>query len=640
MKSFFDGESGIDNQLPTGGEVLGYLADAFQLKGRFDEEHGWEGSDRTARRYLNGKQEKVAPETAREIIEHLVESLFPDQYFAEYFEIDDEEMRERIVAGITRLSCGWDIVAGQVNGYRFPNEDPGLAALPALRLATFSFGIHWGALIFRQFDIKQITEESPGFPLPWWFRTDCAKFIMDAYWEGGEEKHGLKGLAKKAGFNPGDITNWRSGKHRPKPYHLQVLAQTLTDDVSEANSDNVEFLLCVATGIDYLRGRLEDICGDQRIDDLLGGFLLVAKSGYLSLSMLEQQGHDAASLAREVAEKGPFCEEGAGICRSISAVATGSPFVAADLEALPGDWTERLQYWAKMLAKEPEDRISEQLQLLNELGLAESTTEKFARVAEELPLRTKDFTDPEHVVLLRLLRENGFDPTDLKDVDVRAVEEYLRPYHLIGQAEARFSVGDIAGGLGLVQEAIEANPEDAALHYKLGCRLGQAAVYHDATELAERAIQECEMAATLESGWGRPKNEIGVIFSNMRRFEEAESAFAAAAPLNEEWHQHHLNRGQNLMWLGQYDDAIACFDKSKEVDPNDLRATEAKGICLLATGNRQRGKPLLTEVARRTGRDWLTDDRWKQVVDGPNTNVEMAHPVMGVRKSTRDDDWS
>lgn len=636
MTTFMDGESGTDHQLPTGGEVLGYLADAFQLKGSFGEDYGWEGCKKTARRYFNGEQETVKPETASDIIKHLVDVLFPEQYFADYLELDDAEMRQRIVDGVTRICCGWDVIAGRVNGCRFPNEDPGLSSLPALRLGTFAVAIHWGALIFLQFDIRQITEELAGYPLPWWFRRRrCVKFIMDIYRKAGEEERTLDELAGRTRLKPDTITNWRSGKHRPNPCNLQVLAQALTEGVSDTDPTYVEFLLRIAAGIDHLRHQVEEICGAKRIEDLLDGFLLVAKSVHMSLSILGSHGHDAKSLARVVAERGPFCEEGAGICRSISAAAIGSPYVAADLQALPGDWTERLLYWAKMLAKEPEERISEQVQLLRSLGLAKSATEKLAQVAEEIPLRTRDFADPQPVVLLRVLQESGLNLADLAAVGTRESERLLRPYHHVAQAEAQFSVGDIAGGLSLVEEAIAADPENAGLHFKLGCRLGQVALYHDEMELAERAIHECEIAAALEPEWGRPKNEIGVILSNMGRFEEAASAFAAATPFNEDWYQHHLSRGQNLMWLGRYDEAIAFFDRSLELDPTDLRATEAKGLCLLANGKRQKGKPLLNDVARRTGRDWLTDDRWKDVVHGPNRSVKMAHPVASAWKKTR-----
>lgn len=639
MKSHFDSGSGNGHQLPTGGEVLGHLADAFQLKGTFDQVNGWEGSDRTARRYLNGEQEKVSPHAARAVVEHLVTVFFPDNYFRDFFEIDDAEMRQRIVAGATEICCRWDAIAGRVNGTRFPNLDPGLSVLPALRLVTFAFGVHWGGFIFPQFTLQQITEEgSPGFPLPWWFRREGTKFIIDAFRKAGDEERTLEDVATRAGVDLQDLTNWRAGKHRPAPFNLTVLAQTLAEDAPEARADIVEFLLRIATGVAHLRGQLEEICGASRIDDLREGFLLVAKKAYLALFVLHNRGLDAQTIARVVAEKGPFCRAGAEICRSIAdaTAASGSPFVAADFEALSGDWTDRLLYWAKRLAKEPDEQVAEQRHFLQTLmGLPDDAFEKFAHLANELPLRTRDFADPQPVVLMRLLRENDVELSAFAASDLRTVERKLRPYNLVAQAEELFSTGDFATGLFLLEEAIKAEPEEAGLHFKIGCRLGHMALHLDSDELAARAIHECEIASVLDPEWGRPKNEIAVILSNRRRFEEAENAFEAAGLLNKEWHQHHLSRGQNLMWLGRLDEAIICFDKSSELDPTDLRAIEAKGICLLAQGRRQKGKPLLRQVARRTGRDWLTDDRWKLVLDGPVLSVPMSHPIMRQRRRDR-----
>jgi hypothetical protein len=49
-------------------------------------------------------------------------------------------------------------------------------------------------------------------------------------------------------------------------------------------------------------------------------------------------------------------------------------------------------------------------------------------------------------------------------------------------------------------------------------------------------------------------------------------------------------------------------------------------------GNKQKGKPLLREVARQTGYDLLRDEKWKDLLDGP-VNVFTSHPVRGTPQS-------
>jgi hypothetical protein len=181
MDFHVDAKSGEDTRLPMGGEVLGYLADAFRLKGCFDSQEELGFSAKTARRYLNGKQHKVAEETTRQIIEHLIMAFVPSCTLHSGDEEDVEEARNRIVDVVTRLCTGWDSISGQLNGYKFPNKDPGVTCLPALRLATFSAGICWGAWRFLNHDRLWLANDTESKPLPWWLRDNPFKLVFDHY---------------------------------------------------------------------------------------------------------------------------------------------------------------------------------------------------------------------------------------------------------------------------------------------------------------------------------------------------------------------------------------------------------------------------------------------------------------------------
>lgn len=109
MMNFADGKSGTDQELPTGGQILGHIADAFQLKARFKDAYDWPKNPRTHRRYFNGEQHKVKPETAAAIIEHLVRSFLSDAILASTVNRDNEEFYGLVTEAITRLCVHWDI---------------------------------------------------------------------------------------------------------------------------------------------------------------------------------------------------------------------------------------------------------------------------------------------------------------------------------------------------------------------------------------------------------------------------------------------------------------------------------------------------------------------------------------------------
>lgn len=625
MQTHFDGKSGSGHQLPTGGETLGNVADAFWLKGMFTKENAPPIGEKTARRYFNGQQETVGEESVRAIVEHLIESFFPHGYFARRIDEEQHDIRTTIADVVTGICTGWDVISGGVNGYRFPNKDPGLAVLPALRLAAFDGAIRWGAWSYLRRQPDKPGDNDDLLPLPWWLQDNCVKAAFDKYRLGGQNDPTLKEIADEAGFSQDDITNWRAGKHRPKPQHLDVIGQTLCRHAPDAMPEDVIFELRVATGTTYLRGKLEELCEKERIEDLLVGVRLIAQYTSDTLASLNLDSNHVRGIAGALLMEGARGHAGIGICHSIRSSATGSSYVADDIAALPHDWTPRLQYWAKMLAEDDAEGTADQIGLLSSLGITASP-ETITGIVREVQLRVRDFLAPPQLALARILHAFDFNTTHQLNIHRDGLKQ-LRPFWLAIQAEAEFSVGNVAGSIELLEAAIAEQPENAHFHFSLGCRLGQLSTYQLDPEPMHRAIEECHIASALDPEWGRPRNEIGVILSNNRRFNAAEEAFEKAGPYNEEWHQHHLNRGQNLMWLERYEDAIACFERSLALEPNDLRALEAKGICLLAMGDRRGGKKCLRKTARITGRDLLRDDRWKEVLDGPGTHIRMSHPV-------------
>lgn len=84
--------------------------------------------------------------------------------------------------------------------------------------------------------------------------------------------------------------------------------------------------------------------------------------------------------------------------------------------------------------------------------------------------------------------------------------------------------------------------------------------------------------------------------TRLRRYNDAEDYLdeAVKSPLKNEqnfagiWH----NRGLVKFILGDFDRALACFDKSLELQPNVVTVLADKGLCLLALGQIQKGLSL------------------------------------------------
>ena len=62
------------------------------------------------------------------------------------------------------------------------------------------------------------------------------------------------------------------------------------------------------------------------------------------------------------------------------------------------------------------------------------------------------------------------------------------------------------------------------------------------------------------------------------------------------------NKGLALNSLGRYDEAIKCYDKAIEIDPNDADAWNNKGLALNSLGNNDEAKKCY-DRSRELGRD-------------------------------------
>ncbi len=94
----------------------------------------------------------------------------------------------------------------------------------------------------------------------------------------------------------------------------------------------------------------------------------------------------------------------------------------------------------------------------------------------------------------------------------------------------------------------------------------------------EEAIEACEEAIAVDPTLGNPYNDIGAYLIEMGRYEEAIPWLQKAmqAERYEAPQYPHLNLGRVYQYLGDYGQALACYDRALELDPYYRSAHAAK----------------------------------------------------------------
>ncbi len=138
--------------------------------------------------------------------------------------------------------------------------------------------------------------------------------------------------------------------------------------------------------------------------------------------------------------------------------------------------------------------------------------------------------------------------------------------------------GELADAIQLYKRSLEAFPT-AEAHTFLGWTYSMMMRY-------EEAIEECEKAIAVDPAFGNPYNDIGAYLIELDRWEEAipwlEQATTAARYEVPQF--AHMNLGRVYEHLGDYQQALACFDRALTIDPLYRTAHLAK-YALLAQLN-------------------------------------------------------
>ncbi|MCY4652981.1 MAG: tetratricopeptide repeat protein [Dehalococcoidia bacterium] len=183
--------------------------------------------------------------------------------------------------------------------------------------------------------------------------------------------------------------------------------------------------------------------------------------------------------------------------------------------------------------------------------------------------------------------------------------------------------GRIYEALAEVVSATELDPLDPANHFTLGSAKGGIGLSEGNEALVKEALDSCWTAVTLDPNWILPWTEIGWLLLRTGRAEEAvehlKGVRKECGPLDSRYYDA---LGLSLLELGELAEALAAFESSLKLNPDDPRIAAAASATALQIGesikyNRYR------KMARHTG---LSERRY-QVLELMNQMKAAFRPL-------------
>lgn len=172
----------------------------------------------------------------------------------------------------------------------------------------------------------------------------------------------------------------------------------------------------------------------------------------------------------------------------------------------------------------------------------------------------------------------------------RGVELISRAIDLDGNiAEAHGNLGDALRRLGRHEDAVASYDCAIALRTDLAqvyCNRGNALTD---LERPEEALASYDRAIALKPDYAHAYSNRGVALQDLQRLEEALLCYDKAIALNPVYVKAYSNRGVVLRDLNRPKDALASYDRAIALRPDDVEANWNRSLCLLLTGDFERG---------------------------------------------------
>jgi len=596
MNHYFTYTSTEGQRLPYSGFLIGRLAEALRLKTILRED--LEGvSYKTVQRYFSG--ERIEPESVQRIIDALLNGLVPGELRYGQGYIADAHLGVVVASALKNYSAHWDRMAAKVNAHMFPVKDLRDLPMPVLRPAALDLGIRVGGwAVIRLLKDDPINREAA-----WLDGGDFGRYL--------DARRRVLGftvekLAQAVGVSPQALDAWRSGASLPTSNHIEALAKALAGQ--DVRRVEVEFTVRLLVAVDEVFSDLKETIGEDRLDDLVQGVKCTAQQvegiHRMILSkappplLAAMKGGMLRGAIWELPLHGARCPLGEKTSTVLAQKAKWREEAAADFAVLPGDWSPRVTYW------------------MSHVGMSADAINYLVEEApkpEGVPREQSEMIADAVVKGAIYLGNMFWEPEPGMTWTAIETPPFIKAMNRVSQAGVAASSGDLVTAVEHLRHAVRHQPQDASLHFSLGCGLWQVGLKDRDMAMVEEALLECRMAVQIDPAFGNARNEIGVILSNLRRHEEAEAAFAEAEPYHGKHNHHWLCRGNNYLALGRLADARSAFEKAIELtgEGQNVDAKIRLAATLMALAREREGRNIGRQVHHITGFDPTADwERW------------------------------
>jgi predicted O-linked N-acetylglucosamine transferase (SPINDLY family) len=159
-------------------------------------------------------------------------------------------------------------------------------------------------------------------------------------------------------------------------------------------------------------------------------------------------------------------------------------------------------------------------------------------------------------------------PTSHQDLDVSG---------LFARAQQHHGSGNFADAQACYEKVLNEQPNHVGALHLLGLCEYQTGHHEAAATLVKRALLIDPVAAA-------PLSDLGVILSELKRRDEALACFDRLIELNPDFPNAYYNRGDILLEMGQFTEAVASFDQAIKINPHHASAFSNRGNALFDLG--------------------------------------------------------
>jgi len=138
------------------------------------------------------------------------------------------------------------------------------------------------------------------------------------------------------------------------------------------------------------------------------------------------------------------------------------------------------------------------------------------------------------------------------------------------------------------------------------CRDGYAFYYLRPVGRIEEAVSETQQALSLDPLSILFRVHLAFLFYVQHKFEHSIAQFRKVLEMSPQYYLAHAMMGNVHTFLGQYDEAIACYARARDADSNSKFVDSLEAMTLAMAGRRAEAATRLDIISQRAANDYIS----------------------------------